>query len=60
MLYPTELSMVQTTGFEPATFGVRANALPLSYIRLTPSAREASAYRLGKAALHGWTGNANR
>lgn len=52
--------MVQTTGFEPATFGVRANALPLSYIRLTPSAREASAYRLGKAAPHGWTGNANR
>ena len=29
--------MVQTTGIEPATSGLKSGALPLSYIRVPPS-----------------------
>ena len=47
MLYPTELSVVQTTGFEPATSGPKSGALPLSYIR-DPNPRNGAVYRAAR------------
>ena len=44
MLYPTELSVVQTAGLEPATSGPKSGALPLSYIR-DPNPRNGAVYR---------------
>lgn len=47
MLYPTELSVVQTAGFEPATSGPKSGALPLSYIR-DPNPRNGAVHRTAK------------
>jgi hypothetical protein len=41
MLYPTELSVAQITGIEPATSGHKSGALPLSYIRWLPTSEAA-------------------
>ena len=45
MLYPTELSVVQTAGIEPATSGPKSGALPLSYIR-DPNPRNGAVHRV--------------
>ena len=47
MLYPTELSVVQTAGLEPATSGPKSGALPLSYIR-DPNPQNGTVYRAAK------------
>lgn len=47
MLYQTELSVVQTAGFEPATSGPKSGALPLSYIR-DPNPQSGAVYRAAR------------
>lgn len=59
MLYPTELSVAQTAGVEPATSGSKSGALPLSYIR-DPNPRNGAVHSGGKAGCAGGDESSNR